>query len=184
MIIGFTGGMGVGKSTAVKILTAALYRDYTQRPGTLIKFAQPLYDMQEFIYDRISGVYQRPATFVKDRKLLQWIGTEWGRGMSPTLWVDIWKSDAEIALAKGYTVIVDDVRFDNEAQAIKDMGGTIISVTSKHAPVRIDTRAGILGHTSEKGIDSKFVDKHVANDLDYECYVKELERVFQSLGIK
>jgi hypothetical protein len=184
MIIGFSGGMGVGKSTAVKILSGLLYRASSCRPPHLIKFAQPLYDIQEYAYDRIEGAYKRPDTFIKDRKLLQWLGTEWGRDtLSKSLWVDVWKTDAEIAIAKGYTVICDDVRFDNEAQAIKDLGGHILSITSNKVAERINV-TGIIGHASEAGIHNGFIDKVITNDASYDEYVEQLESVFRSLGIK
>ena len=111
-IIAFSGKMGVGKSTAIE-------RIYAKSNGVvhLVKFAQPLYDMQEFIYRRISSVVQRPANFTKDRKLLQWLGTDWGRGMKETLWVDLFKAQVEKILDHNPTAVIvcDDVRFDNEA---------------------------------------------------------------------
>lgn len=179
-LIGLSGGMGVGKSCAVETLTLV-----SSTAIKLVKFAQPLYDIQEFIYDRISGVYTRPESFIKDRKLLQWLGTDWGRdSISKTLWMDVWKADAELALAKGYTVVSDDVRFDNEAQAIKDMGGHVILITSTKASERINTNAGLVNHASEAGISKNLIDKHIANDASYESYVEQLEAVFKSLGIK
>jgi dephospho-CoA kinase len=83
-LIAFTGQMGSGKSTAVSTL-----REFADNPVHNIKFAQTLYDIQNYIYERIESVYKRPEDFIKDRKLLQWIGTEWGRGtISESLWVD------------------------------------------------------------------------------------------------
>lgn len=176
MIIGFTGKMGVGKSTAVKELGDKF---------KLIKFAQPLYDIQEYAYRRIEGAYKRPENFIKDRTLLQWLGTEWGRNtLSQNLWIDVWKTDAEIALFKGNYVVVDDVRFDNEAQAIRELGGKIIQITSDRTEERIDTKAGISGHPSESGVTPNLVDITVKNDLSLTHYLKELEAVFNSLGIK
>jgi hypothetical protein len=184
MVIGFSGGMGVGKSTAVETLRESQIKPWGVTVK-LIKFAQPLYDMQEFIYDRISGVYTRPETFIKDRKLLQWLGTDWGReSISKSLWMDVWKADVELALAKGFTVVADDVRFDNEAQAIKDLGGKVILITSTKASERINTGAGIQNHASEAGISKNLIDKHITNDADYQSYVETLEATFKSLGIK
>lgn len=52
MIIGLNGTMGVGKSTA-----AALIDKVSINPVKLVKFAGPLYDMQEYIYRRISKAH-------------------------------------------------------------------------------------------------------------------------------
>lgn len=180
MIIGLTGGMGVGKSTAVKTLEAL-----SNKPVKLIKFAQPLYDAQEFLYNRISGVYSRPDTFIKDRKLLQWLGTEWGREtISPSVWVDVWKLDTEIAVLKGYTVVCDDVRFDNEAEVIKLLGGHIVLITSNKSFERITATDGAKKHASEAGVSKNLIDRYIANDANYESYVEQLEAVFKSLGIR
>lgn len=170
MIIGLAGGMGVGKSTAVRLVQEA----YFNKPVQLFKFAQPLYDIQEYVYNRISSIYTRPGDFVKDRKLLQWIGTDWGRStVSDTIWIDLWKNDVNWFLENtpGGIVICDDVRFDNEAETIKAMGGLVIRVTSKQAAARIDTKAGITKHASEAGLQDSLVDATVENDrmvTDYE----------------
>lgn len=176
MIIAFTGDMGVGKSTAIKILSDHLY----DKPLTLVKFAQPLYDIQEYAYQRIEGAYKRPETFIKDRKLLQWLGTEWGRdSLSASLWVDVWKADAEDKLFKGYQVACDDVRFDNEAETIKSMGGKIILITSNKTHDRIDTSTGIKAHPSETGISRHLIDAHVDNNGTYEQFVQKLIETFE-----
>jgi len=184
-LVGFSGNMGCGKSSAIEVLRNLIDGHNVNTKVKLVKFAGPLYDMQEYIYNRISGVYTRPENFVKDRKLLQWLGTDWGRQtVSESIWVDIWKSDVEIALAKGYTVVCDDVRFDNEAEAIKSIGGKLVLITSDNNLDRITTNTGIKSHASEMGINKSLVDKHVANDGSYDEYVQKLETMFESLNLK
>lgn len=159
MIITLSGPMGSGKSTAIAEITK-------QFPNSrLIKFAGTLYDIQEMIYDRISSVYTRPEDFVKDRKLLQWLGTDWGRDtISQTLWVDIWRAEAESCEEAGVVVLCDDCRFDNEASIIKDMGGYIIKLNSDRNLDRAQGGEGIKAHASESGIDSKYVDIAIDNN--------------------
>ncbi len=181
MIIGFTGSMGVGKSLAVRTLEGYLYPKFT----TLSKLAQPLYDIQEYAYQRIESAYKRPEGFIKDRKLLQWLGTEWGRDtLSKTLWVDVWKADVEVKIFKGYEVICDDVRFDEEAQAIKALGGKIILITSDKTAQRINTEAGIKAHASESGISKHLIDAHIVNNGSVEEYEEKLYETFRLLGVE
>jgi hypothetical protein len=169
MIIGLTGGMGVGKSTAYQII-----KDHF-RDVELIKFAGPLYDMQEMIYRRIAAVHKRPETFVKDRKLLQWLGTNWGRDtISETLWVDLWKAEAEQLQRYGIHVVCDDVRFDNEADAIHAMGGIVIKITADTATSRITTANGIANHASEAGLSANKIDFSIANNGTLAQYEKDL----------
>lgn len=160
-IIGLTGNMGSGKSTAAAILKKIA------GPAHIIKFAQPLYDMQEYIYAR-AGLEP-----VKDRRLLQWLGTEWGRSINKNLWIDIWKEDVTECLErnKDAIVICDDVRFDEEAQIIKDMGGKIIKMISNVERIdKVNT-----GHASEKGINRDLVNAVVINDGTLEDLEKNLK---------
>lgn len=161
-LIAFTGSMGSGKSTAINIL-----KESTGADLHLVKFAQPLYDMQEFIYAKISSVYKRPESFIKDRKLLQWLGTEWGRNsIKDSLWTDLWKEEVTYALENyPYKLIVcDDVRFDNEADAVKSLGGLIIKLQANNTGDRININSGIAGHSSEQGISLDKIDFVINNN--------------------
>ncbi len=179
MIIGLTGAMGVGKSTAVEVLRAAF-----PRAVHCVKFAQPLYDIQEYAYNRIATVHKRSENFIKDRKLLQWIGTEWGREhISQTLWVDLWadrvrqiQSEAPLSV-----IVCDDVRFDNEAAVIHGLGGKVIQLTSRRTADRIDIGAGIKNHSSEAGINADYVFAAVANDSSLDNFRATLLVLFKDL---
>lgn len=175
MIIGFTGKMGSGKSTAI-----AMVEEIAKVPSINVKFAQPLYDIQEAAYSIIEGAYTRPETFVKDRKLLQWIGTEWGRGLSEDLWVNLWQSTVQNILeyVPQGVITCDDVRFDNEAEKIKSMGGIIIKIQRSEATP--DAPNGIAGHASEKGVSDSLVDFVINNDYDKTALRMNLERILQT----
>jgi hypothetical protein len=177
-ILGFSGGMGSGKSTAIELL-----RQECPTPLQLVKFAQPLYDLQEMAYDRIASAYQRPASFVKDRKFLQWVGSDWGRNLSQSLWVDIWRAAAEQAHREGKVVVCDDVRFDNEAEAIHALGGKVIRIESSAAEFRIECETGIVNHASEAGVRDELVDACVPNNGTKEEFRKNLNTVYSMLGI-
>lgn len=178
-LIGLTGKMGSGKSTAIKFITKWAGRN--KRDIKPLKFAQPLYDMQEYIYDRISPVYTRPDDFVKDRKLLQWLGTEWGRDtIRKTLWGDIF-AEAFTTWSKNEAVIVvsDDVRFDTEAELIHKLGGKIIQLTRSSGDDV--THGGASGHASEAGINQKFVDFVVDNNGSLEEYEMRLYETLERM---
>jgi hypothetical protein len=83
---------------------------------------------------------------VKQRTLLQWWGTDYRRAADPDYWVkrlfsDIGKSSPEVA-------IVTDVRFPNEADAIKAKGGVLVRVVRQSEP---DVQ--VNGHPSENALD-------------------------------
>ncbi len=173
MIIGFSGKMGVGKSTAISAIADAVGSSQVK----LVKFAQPLYDLQEAAYAIISPVYARPSSFVKDRKLLQWLGTEWGRGtISSTIWVDLWRAKAT-SFDPSAVVVCDDVRFDNEAEVIKSLGGVIIGITGASRGAEV----GIAGHASEAGITPTLIDYVLHNEGNREQFKDEVYDLFQRI---
>lgn len=175
MIIAFSGRAGSGKSTAFEAIRASS----EGRAVCLTKFASPLYQMQETLYRLISPVYERPADFVKDRKLLQWIGTEWGRDtISKTLWVDLWKARVNHVRARDPELIVvcDDCRYENEAQTVKAMGGVIVALSSN----RSFDIGGIAGHASEAGFPAAYIDYTVENNGT----VEEFQEAIKALVIR
>lgn len=62
----------------------------------------------------------------KHPKLLQWWGTEFRRAQNPYYWTD--KLEARINAAAPDIALVTDMRFKNEAEKIKIMGGATVLV--------------------------------------------------------
>jgi hypothetical protein len=48
---------------------------------------------------------------------------DWGRGFDPDLWADLWRE--ELIFSR---IIVDDCRFENDAHAIRALGGVVIEI--------------------------------------------------------
>jgi hypothetical protein len=59
--------------------------------------------------------------------------------------------------------VVDDVRFDNEAQAIKDFGGMIVRVTRRDSALLASESAR---HASEHGLEAHWWDRVIQNSGD------------------
>lgn len=91
------------------------------------------------------------------RHAMQTLGTEWGRQcISGTLWVDTALNEA---LATGECYVIPDVRFHNECDAIRAIGGVVIRVVRPGRPI------GVLeDHASEQEIDELRVDHELLND--------------------
>lgn len=160
LVVGFAGAKQSGKSTITQILMA--------KHGVVgMGFAQPL---RTFIGDLL-GLPQDVLEEVKEeqvpglragvtpRYLMQTLGTEWGRTLiDPDLWVKVAMRDAVNALERGYAVAFADVRFANEAEAIRNLGGIIIQID------RPGGTAGTDAHVSEKGLPAELIDDTVVND--------------------
>ncbi len=111
------------------------------------------------------------------RLLLQWWGTEFKRGMvSDTYWVDTLR---EWILTNCNTdremVLIPDIRFPNEVEMVKQLGGIVIQVQRPG----IDTGDG---HASEKALDD-FTDWDtiVLNDSDLESLTSVISKFFATL---
>lgn len=77
-------------------------------------------------------------------------------------------------------IVCDDVRFDNEAEAIKSLGGIIIKLESKKSEERNEAKDGISGHVSENGLDLKHVDYIIENNGT----VEDLKQSLLTLNFK
>ena len=86
---------------------------------------------------------------------MQTLGTEWGR---ETIDQDIWVNSVRRMLTKSFfseytPVIIDDLRFENEAKMVREMGGEVWEIDRKNFAPESDE------HVSEAGV--KAVDKKV-----------------------
>lgn len=161
-IIGFTGLKGSGKSEAAQ----ALYDNAIQ-----INFADALKEMFKELttFHALYGPSEvRNNTFIKGtqitvRMALQKVGVAM-RELDEDFWVKLWKARMDNVRAtyplnpivyKYWTVA--DVRFPNEARAIRDMGGCIIRVV-RGKLISDDT------HQSEIPLSDMYVDVVIFND--------------------
>jgi hypothetical protein len=108
--IAFGFKKGSGKDTAVDYLL-------NKYGGHRIRFAQPLKEILEFAQLRCGFAVE------KDRKFLQYVGTEWARVKNPNVWVDIAMCD----MGTGNR-FVSDLRFPNELEACRKAGFMCVHV--------------------------------------------------------
>lgn len=99
-----------------------------------------------------------------NREFLQYFGTEVGRSIDKDLWIK--------ALMYSYGRdkeshwIIPDVRFPNEADAIRNAGGVLWKIEREGS--------GAGNHISEKLIDDIKVDLVIENNLDMKYYIKAI----------
>lgn len=123
---------GCGKSAVASHLQT--YHGYN-----IVSFATPLkhltiHFLRYLGYDNAAAtrlVYHAkeeliPELGVSCRHLQRTLGTEWGRTcVSPTVWIQCWSVQAHEYLQQDRPVVVDDVRFPNEAEAVTSLGGAL-----------------------------------------------------------
>ena len=148
-LIGLCGPKGVGKTTFAK-----------QQDARVLSFAGPIKRMLKQILppgdwlgerkeDQLPGFPEG----ITARVCLQTLGTEWMRAtIDANGWVRAAMREAEYFLHTDSKVIFDDVRFANEAVAIRQAGGRVYRVSRKGFEASTDN------HISELGLPAELID--------------------------
>ncbi len=137
MIIGLVGYKGSGKTTACNIIKKHLtdvvqinFKDALigelkdKFPDLLLAIVETMYDLG--IDTSVDDLFSDKPALV--RTLMQNYGTEVRRVDNSDWWVDEWEVSIDYGLHGCSNVLTDDVRFQNEAMAIKDAGGILIRI--------------------------------------------------------
>ena len=158
ILIGLTGPAGCGKDSVANFLVGHSFNRYA--------LAGPLKDMlssmlgidREQWDDRVWKEAVLPWLGKSPRQMAQTLGTEWGRQqVHPDLWVMLMLRQWETVRAGvSPRMVVTDVRFDNEAIAIINAGGTVWKVDREKLP-------SVAEHSSEKGVSPALIEGVIKN---------------------
>jgi len=144
-IIGLAGPAGVGKSYLATKLKRITHGELFSFAGN-IRMGLYMMGLSINYEDKRAPVYNGKST----RDLMRSLGTEWGREkVGQDIWVDLLM--ARIDQCESYLVIIDDVRFPNEAHAIRNRCGIVVELS----------REGIAyegSHVTEDGLDPSCID--------------------------
>jgi hypothetical protein len=127
LIIGLIGDAGAGKSTIARYLESDYEFEAVRFAGGLKKMMGAL---GLSLYHIEGAGKEHPTELLAGktpRYAMQTLGTEWGRDLiGRDFWVQQWAREVD----KHELVVVEDCRFPNEAQAIRDAGGYIVKVVN------------------------------------------------------
>jgi len=157
MLIGLAGGVGVGKTSIARELER--HSDFI-----IMSYAQPLkaaltaltgLPMEFFTEIELK---EKPLEFGKSpRQMMQLMGTEFVRAMvSEDFWT--WRMRQRIESREGCHIIIDDVRFNNEADLVRKMGGRVVHLFRDFECPTLHTK-----HRSEQAIDQS------KDDVVFQC---------------
>jgi hypothetical protein len=158
MIIGLSGYAQSGKDSTAELL--CLNYGYTR-----LAFADPMRQALMVINPRLDSI-TRVSDMVEDygwdtakrnpevRRLLQVLGTDFGRKM---LGDDVWINIALSGIKSEDKIVISDVRYPNEAEAIKKLSGSLWRI-NRH------NHSAVNGHTSEHAMDNYMFNHVIYND--------------------
>ena len=169
-VIGIAGPAHCGKDTAADYLLAHLPHGFNKA-----SFADPIKQMatglgltHEQLYGDLKDVVD--DTFgCTPRKILQTLGTEWGRErIHPDIWVRAMSLKLQNLPDGG--LVMPDVRFENEANFVRQ-NGVLIHITG-----RFDNNdSPVEAHISESGLPIRDGDIPVCNNSDLEALYLRLD---------
>lgn len=165
ILIGLAGPARSGKSTAADHLVRNHLLEHYAFADPLRSGLMEIFNLDPDDFEGERKEQQLPWLGRSPRELMQSMGTEWARQMvNPDVWVKIAEQNLNYlqnSLSSVVGFVISDVRFENEAEFIRQRGGTIIHISRPDA-------APVNPHTSEAGIHVKQPDLIVRNTGDRE----------------
>lgn len=159
ILIGLTGYARSGKSTVAGILRERDNFVEHSSADPIRRMARDILGVSLAELDEIKTVPQDILGGKTPRFLMQTLGTEWGREMiAPDLWINVCMQHVARSRLAGNPVVISDVRFPNEAHAIRKAGGVIWRVLRPGVEV--------AAHASETSVDLIGADVVIPNLTD------------------
>ncbi len=183
VLIGVAGRKYHGKGTIGDILVSEHGFTQLSLAGPMKKACAEIFSLDE------SQLYGDRKEIVDDywqvtpREIMQFVGTELFRnGMSALLpqigtelWIKVLSRRIQVLRSQGISkIVVTDVRYPDEANAIKEQGGKVVKVIRK-------SMLSVDSHSSEVSIDLIIPDTVMHNDQEDGEYVLHLRE--QVLGV-
>lgn len=157
-IIGIAGPAGSGKTESARMFQK-LYG------GTILSFAKPmktcLQNLLDLDHDQLYTLEGKeavdPRYGVSPRHIMQQFGTEFVRSTIPDLWVVLMRKRISNCIGDGH-IFIDDVRFDDEASCILELGGSLVHMVGRESGTKR------RGHQSENQLEFSSNDYVLVND--------------------
>lgn len=176
-IVGLHGPAGSGKSYCATMFIEQGFRR--------IKFADPLKRMVRTLLED-AGVpsYSTDAYIEGDKKelpttllsgrsprvVMQTLG-EWGRSLHPDFWVDLALAQVNEYVTAGRSVVIDDCRYPNEAEAIIGSGGEVVLIEGRRHTVPVPK------HISEEPLPEHLLTDTLNNTGNWQLAWREVGRI-------
>ena len=177
MIIGLSGYAQTGKDTVadylvksygfVRVAFADPIREALYKLDPKIRFGESSGVSLSHAVDRV-GWEEVKKISTDARELLQRLGTEVGRDMFGN---DFWVNQAILRAKEHRKVVISDVRYVNEAEAVRLQGGLLFRINKNNV-------AEVNKHESEKNLNDYKFDHVINNNSTKEDLYKTIDNFF------
>lgn len=170
MLIALTGKKFSGKSTSAKYLA----KSHNFKVGAFAKKGKDtcgdIFDLShEQLYGELKEVIDKRYS-VTPVFIMQRFMTEVARYIYSDIWIECFAREHAQDISLNKDIVIEDLRFENEAIWVKSVGGIIIQLTRKQTEIESE-------HESEHGIPDELIDFYIGNHgKDYSSLYHYLER--------
>lgn len=152
-IVGVSGKIGSGKSTLCHILYENLIA--YSIPVEIVAFADKLRDIVEILTGYRGTTQEEKNIIVKEYdmsvgEILQIVGT---KALRNNFDKDVWIKSLFSSMHANTVYLIQDVRFENEANAIKKKNGILVRLEGDPMNIRLNSKRN-LTHSSETSLDN------------------------------
>ena len=161
-LIGLTGFARSGKDTFFKFANL-IYSNIKSFECQRFAFADELKkECDQFLLDNVGISAWTDNDLEKNviRPFLVTYGTHVRRKLNPNCWIDKIKDDVLYWINTGNTAIITDVRYLNEVQWIKSMGGNVVNIS----------RVGVGPANVEESEQAELMQSYIDHAIEWPTY--------------
>lgn len=138
LLIGLAGPSGCGKDTLAKVLSGEHGFRHMKISHYMKRGLQIMLDMSS---DQVNGHLRDtvdPRYMLTPRQMLKSLGTDWAQSIRKDIWMLRMKEDIDSERNRDDDhIVISDVRFDVQAELIREWGGVIVHIVdgaNQHRP--------------------------------------------------
>lgn len=184
-LVGLLGTKGVGKDTVGDYLVSC--HDYEKRA-----FATPIKEACSILFQLPSTRFEGDEKEIVDprhglspRQMMQLVGTDFFRGkVHKDFWIRHFQTFHAGRVENSPSLVVTDLRFQNEVDLIKSLGGMVLRITRAPREGQDGRHTTPDLHITEQGVALlQGVDATIENDASLEDLFEKVDRaIFREEG--
>ena len=112
---------------------------------------------------------------ITGRRLMQTLGTEWGRELDEDFWTGVMSAKLD-TYSPTSRIVIDDMRFPNEYTLLKERGAVLVKIHRGQRQIPAPGKS----HASEGSLDHHTFDYEIGNDGDIALLHAKLDSIMKT----